>query len=182
MTCFEMVRAGDLEALKEYVADGGDIGGKDESGNTLITAAALTGNKAIVTFLREHGAKPDFFTELALGSVPRITACLAAGGCTANSVDSRGFHPLMLVARRGHADAARLLIERGAAVNARHAMSGNTALMEAALGGSDEIVRLLIDKGADRSIKNHSGKDAATLAADAGHASAAALIRDYRRR
>lgn len=179
MTCFEMVRSGDLEALKEYIADGGDISGKDESGNTLITVAALTGNKAIVTFLRERGAKPDFLTELALGSVPRITACLASGGCTANSVDSRGFHPLMVVARQGHADAAKLLIERGAAVNARHAISGNTALMEAAIGGHDEIVRLLLDKGADRSIKNLSGKDAAALAANA---SVAALIRDYRRR
>ena len=182
MTCFEMVRSGDLEALKEYVGDGGDINGKDESGNTLINLAALMGNKAIVAFLREHGAKGDFFTELALGSVPRITACLVSGGCTANSVDSRGFHALMVVARQGHADAARLLIERGAAVNARHAMSGNTALMEAALGGHGEIVRLLLDAGADRSIKNLSGKDAATLAANAGHADVAALLRDYRRR
>jgi ankyrin repeat protein len=181
MTIFEMIHAGDLAAIKAYVADGGDINCTDGSGYTALNMAAIFGNREIIAFLKERGAATDFFTELAIGSVPKITAYISGGGFSANSVNAHGQQPLMIVAHQGHIDAARLLLERGAVINAQHAISGNTALMGAASRGKAAMVRFLLDSGADAKAKNLEGKDAARLAEDEGYADIAATIRNYRR-
>jgi ankyrin repeat protein len=60
----------------------------------------------------------------------------------------------MTVARSGHVDAARLLIERGANLEAREAWHGQTALMWAAAQGHTEMLKELLARGAD--VNAHS--------------------------
>ena len=57
----------------------------------------------------------------------------------------------------------RLLLEKGAAVNAQ-SEKGFTALMKACWTGHLEAARLLLEQGADRTLKANSGHTAMTLA------------------
>jgi ankyrin repeat protein len=80
----------------------------------------------------------------------------------ANLADNRGITPLMDAAEIGSLDAMRLLIERGADVNAQNAF-GSTALMWSV---SDPAkVRLLLDHGADVNTVAKSGRTALIIAA-----------------
>jgi ankyrin repeat protein len=60
---------------------------------------------------------------------------------------------------------ARLLIARGALVNA-HADNGTTALMMASREGHLSMVLLLLEHGADINVRNLDGQSALALARD----------------
>lgn len=72
---------------------------------------------------------------------------------------------LVWSASKGYADVVRLLLDRGADVNA-HDMSlgGSTALIAAAFAGHVEIARLLLEKGANVGATNIEGVTAIDLA------------------
>ena len=57
----------------------------------------------------------------------------------------------------GHVEAARLLLEKGAAVDAQME-DGTTALMDACMKGCVAAARLLLEKGADRTLRTPSGR------------------------
>ncbi|MBL7995396.1 ankyrin repeat domain-containing protein [bacterium] len=71
--------------------------------------------------------------------------------------------PLMIAARDGHSKLVRLLLSRGADVNAL-ATNGQTALMYAARYAPAEVVESLIKKGANVNAKDEDGKTALTFA------------------
>ena len=56
-------------------------------------------------------------------------------------------------------EAARLLLEKGAAVDAKQEQ-GSTALMLACQDGQVEAARLLLEKGADRTLADEEGETA----------------------
>src|SRR6476659_7437447 len=60
----------------------------------------------------------------------------------------------MTAARAGNVDAVRLLLDRGADVNAREQYKGQTALMWAAAERHPAVVKLLLDRGADWKIRS----------------------------
>jgi ankyrin repeat protein len=62
----------------------------------------------------------------------------------------------MAAAENGHSDAAKLLLERGANVNARD-NRGRVALMEAVAAGHDDTVKLLLRWNADVNAVDASG-------------------------
>ena len=83
-------------------------------------------------------------------------------GANTNTVDNRQITPLMYAAEIGSTDAMRILIDRGADVNAQNAF-GSTALMWSV---SDPVkVRLLLDHGADVNKVAKSGRTALIVAA-----------------
>ena len=59
----------------------------------------------------------------------------------------------------GQVEAARLLLEKGAAVDAQ-VKDGRTPLMMACKGGHVEAARLLLEKGADRTLREEQGDTA----------------------
>ena len=62
----------------------------------------------------------------------------------------------MIAAEYGRLDICRLLINKGAQLEARNS-DGKTPLHRAACGGHVEIVRLLCDHGADVEVQDDSG-------------------------
>jgi ankyrin repeat protein len=62
----------------------------------------------------------------------------------------------MGVSFKGDLDAAKLLIEHGADVNARSS-NGDTPLTFAAMFGQGKMAKLLLEKGADKSIRDGKG-------------------------
>src|SRR5580765_6771172 len=93
----------------------------------------------------------------ALGRTDRVRELLDEEPDSANEFGDDGFHPLGLACFSGHVDAPRLVLERGADVNA---LSRNEHIQTAAIHaagaaeGKDEQVRyklveLALDHGAD---------------------------------
>jgi ankyrin repeat protein len=71
----------------------------------------------------------------------------------------------------------RLLIERGADVNAAQT-AGYRPLHQAAVAGREDLVRLLLDAGADKIARCDRGKTPAEYARERGHAVVAELLEE----
>jgi ankyrin repeat protein len=96
----------------------------------------------------------DVFEASALGHAERLRELLDEDPSLANAWADDGFQPLGLASFFGHADAARLLVERGAEVNsASHNPMKVMPLHSAAAAEHPavryEIAKLLLEAGAD---------------------------------
>ncbi|MEP7313232.1 MAG: ankyrin repeat domain-containing protein, partial [Pseudomonadota bacterium] len=70
-------------------------------------------------------------------------------GADADSPNPQGQTALMVIARTSNVEAARLLIKKGARVNATEKIRGQTALMWAAAQSQPAMVKELVARGAD---------------------------------
>ena len=81
---------------------------------------------------------------------------------------SVGFTPLIYVARKGHVDVMKDLLEKGANGEAKDS-SEKTPLIFATLKGNVDIVKYLLHKGANIEGKDYLGKTPLMYAAGGGH-------------
>jgi len=88
-------------------------------------------------------------------------------GADINAKDG-GLTLLIKAATEGYLKTAKLLIEKGADVNAR-TNEGNSALMAASMAGYTKIVELLINAGANAKAKNNMGYTAEMYAGEKGY-------------
>jgi len=114
-------------------------------GFTALGLAAFFCHEAAVRALLDAGADPRLASRNAMRVAPLHSA----------------------VARRC-LPVARLLLDRGADVNARQA-GGFTPLHGAAANGDRALSELLVDRGADPSLRDAGGHTASDLAAARGH-------------
>ena len=117
---------------------------------------------------------PDtVFEAAAVGDTGRLAELLDDPAATAGD----GYTPLHLAAFFGHADAVRLLLDRGAPVGA---VAENPMrvqpLHSAAAGGDTACVRLLVDAGADVNARQEGGFVPLHAAAQNGDAAAVELL------
>ncbi|OGR02808.1 MAG: hypothetical protein A2511_03120 [Deltaproteobacteria bacterium RIFOXYD12_FULL_50_9] len=118
-----------------------------KSGNVITTplfSAVQQGNKNSVTTILESGANPD-------------------------EVGDNGIQPLVQAASKDDINIAKMLLDKGANINARTLQLGNTALMRATETNHKEMVQYLIDRKADVNIADNSGCTALGKAAQLGH-------------
>ncbi|TAN30646.1 MAG: ankyrin repeat domain-containing protein [Castellaniella sp.] len=94
-----------------------------------------------------------------LGQTDRASDLIAAGA----HVNRLGWTPLHYAASKGRVETARMLIKRGAIVNAP-GPDGTTPLMMAALSGSKPMVELLLAQKADPTMFNLAHETAADWA------------------
>src|SRR5205823_14122776 len=88
---------------------------------------------------------------------------------TVNSYAYDGWTPLHLAAFFGHLDAARLLLDAGADVNAVSQNSlTNTPLHAATAGKHPDVALLLIDHGADGQVVDSGGYTPLQIATQSG--------------
>jgi ankyrin repeat protein len=84
--------------------------------------------------------------------------------------DDRGDRPLAVAAHNRRLGVVRLLVERGANINARgRGGRGVTALRYAAELGHEEVVALLLSKGAQANTREDDGKTPLMLASEHGY-------------
>jgi ankyrin repeat protein len=88
-------------------------------------------------------------------------------GADINAKDG-DFTLLMKAATEGYLKTAKLLIDKGAEVDAR-TNEGTSALMVASSGGYTKIVELLVNAGANAKIKNNMGYTAGMYAKEKGY-------------
>jgi quinoprotein dehydrogenase-associated probable ABC transporter substrate-binding protein len=184
--------------IKTLVELGADPNRPAEDGMTPLVAAAMRDHVPSVKALLEAGANveqpgPEGFRPLALAiaeSKYEVAKALIEGGADVSVASGQdGLTPLMLIAAQtGPAEGARflpgstrpsdiakILIERGADINAQ-SKSGITALMVAATHNSAPMIGFLMDAGADPSVKNNLGLTASDVAEKNGNLEAAQAI------
>lgn len=166
-----------------------------------------------LSILLRAGAYPDEsgyrgFTALIvaarLGDLDLMKRALDAGA-DIDRPDQYGLRPLQHALEQKQAEAARLLLQRGAACDAESLMrralfdeklmtlapdlvdrgapidglhSNNTALAYACIGGKEDMARALLDRGADMEISNANGYTALMFAATNNHFGLTRLLLD----
>jgi ankyrin repeat protein len=110
-------------------------------------------------------------------NMPAVQALLAKGA----AVNRAGWTPLHYAAASGDDDITRLLLQRGAQIDAVSppASGAYTPLMMAAREGHDGTALLLIDRGANPRLTNNEGLTAVQLAERAGKTHVASAISQH---
>jgi ankyrin repeat protein len=108
------------------------------------------------------------------GNMPAVQALLAKGA----AVNRTGWNPLHYAAASGDDAITRLLLERGARVDAVSPVKSGayTPLMMAAREGHDSTALLLLEHGANPKLTNSEGLTAVQLAERAGKDHVASAI------
>jgi ankyrin repeat protein len=157
---FEAIRSGDSDRVRALVdEDPGVAHLRDEAGTSALLVARYHGRLDLVETLLERGPELDVFEASALGHADRVRELVDAEPDLARAFALDGFHALGLAAFFRQPDVVRLLLDRGAEVNAvaRNAQIRTTALQAAAASGDNESARLLLDAGADMHIAQPGG-------------------------
>jgi ankyrin repeat protein len=98
-----------------------------------------------------------------VGKIDSARRLIVEKGAKVNCSTQSGTTPLMLAAKRGDIELAKLLLTYKAEINARD-QSGRTAIMFAELSNHVEMVRFLVANGADVSSKALDGTGPRELA------------------
>jgi cytohesin len=151
---------GNIEAVKQAIADGADVNVKDQNGRTPLQLAALRGHKEVAELLIAKGADVSAKSEihgtpldLAIsGKHPKTADLLRKHGGKTTAWFKAG-ESIHIAASEGHIEAVKQHIADGADVNAKDS-NGMTPLLLAAWKGHKVIAELLIANGADVNIAN----------------------------
>lgn len=139
---FTLIRENDAAGLAQLLADNPHVvSAKDKRGSSPLILATYLNNLEATKQLIAAGAELD--TDPGMGTA------------------------LMGTAFKGHTEAAKLLVDAGADVNAVNPKAG-TALIFAAMLGKADIVTLLLEGGADKTLKDPQGMTAADHARQRG--------------
>jgi uncharacterized protein len=128
----------------------------------------------------------DVFEAAALGRAERLRELLDEDPSRANAFGDDGFHTLGLACFFGHPEAARLLLERGADVNAlstnEHVQTAAIHAAAAAAGDETtryELVKLALEHGADPNLPQGGGFRAIDAARQNGDARVEQLLVEH---
>ena len=102
-----------------------------------------------------------------------LDAGAGVGQLSQTPMRNQALHAVLALSK--DAETTRLLIERGADVNAVQT-AGYRPLHQAAVAGREDLVRLLLDAGADKTARCDRGKTPAEYARERGHMAVAALL------
>lgn len=144
---------GHTAAVKLLLDMGSDINAQIETNrNTALTLACFQGRHEVVSLLLDRKANVEHRAKT-------------------------GLTPLMEAASGGYVDVGRVLLDKGADVNATPVPSSrDTALTIAADKGHVRFVELLLHRGAAVEVKNKKGNSPLWLAANGGHLGVVELL------
>ena len=152
--------------VRALLARGIDPNSVDAAGDPALFIAARAGNAATVDVLLDAKANVDARNRF--GDTPLMAAALRGHADVARKLRARGaavngpgWTPLIYAATGGHEDLIRWLLAEGAAIDAT-APNGMTALMMAAREGRYGAAILLIERGAD--VNRRTDRDVTALA------------------
>jgi len=161
------VRGGHGDIVRLLLDKGANFNTVDaKHGLAALHWAVYHNQQAAVQTLIDKGARPDLkdkrgLTPLVMAAhyaKPEIVALLL-DGTPPEEQEAAKKSLLLVAASAGRTDTVRLLVEKGADVNAR-TDNGQTALMLAARAGKKDTVKLLLEKGADADTRDQAGNRA----------------------
>eukprot|EP00727_Mastigamoeba_balamuthi_P012208 m51a1_g761 hypothetical protein (228) ;mRNA; r:555311-556321 len=170
---FEAAREGNLDRVRTFIeTQGTPVDKRDDDQRTAVHWAAAGGHVELLRYLLGRGAAAQPSDES--GWTPLMSASSAGRAAAVrvlafdssvdvNAVNERGCTALHYACSKGHAEAASLLLQKGARVAVKDS-TGMTPLHRAVSGGP-AIVELLLSNGASVDARNKSGETALHIAA-----------------
>jgi uncharacterized protein len=162
--CFELLRAGDLEALRQLlVRDSDHAEARDSKGVSLLMQCLYRGHHDLVELIAgKKKTTLDIFEAAALGRLDRLKEIIRDDGARdpslINSHSTDGFTALHLACFFSQPEAARLLIEAGAAVDAVAANPTRVMPLHSAASARNlEAARFLLEHGAPVNARQQAG-------------------------
>jgi len=163
---------GDLEAVKQFVSDGGDVNAGNKRGNTLLMTAARKGYKDIVEYLigqdaklnrQDKGGNTCLNHSVLTNNYDIANILLQSGAKVDVQTHLEGVTGFLFAVHFGNVQMAELLLKHGANIN-HQTHEGATALIIASRKGNEEMVRFLLQNEADASIQMERGVSAYDIA------------------
>ena len=156
---FELLQAGDADGLRRILQqDPAFSEARDSTGVSLLMHSLYRGRRDLAELIASKKKALDIFEAAALGRLDRLKQCLRDARSAINSCSKDGFTALHFACFFGQPDAARLLIENGAAVDA--VATNPTQVMplhSAASSRNLEAARLLLERGAPVNARQQAG-------------------------
>jgi len=147
---FQAIMDGDLAGVTQLLDDDPSLLNiRVPSGVPGMLFAMYYGQPLIVRALLERGAAVDVFSAAAIGITGKLRTLLNGSPDLANAVAPDGFSPLGLASFFGQKEAAELLLDNGANVNAAALNSQRVMPLHSAVAGQHlGIAKLLVEHGA----------------------------------
>lgn len=152
------VKEGLSEHIEQMLRDDPElINAITANGETPLMTAIYYGKRDIVQQLLTYGVPVSLHEAVALGDVETMMY-LIGEGATVHEMSYDGWTPLHLASFFGSYEAALLLIERGADVNAVSTNNQrNMPIHAAAAGRKYQLVKLLLEHGAEVNARQADG-------------------------
>jgi ankyrin repeat protein len=166
---FDAIKRDDGRAITALLQRGFDPNSRDEQGQAALYVALRQPSPAAAEALWAHPAL-DIHASNAAGESPLMMAAMRGQLAWAHKLLARGarphqdgWSPIHYAATGPEVEMVRLLLDKGAPINAR-SPNGSTPLMMAARYGSEASVDLLLARGADPKLRNQRNFSAADFA------------------
>ncbi len=156
---FEAIGTGDVDRVRSMVSAEPELASaRDTEGVSALMRARYRFDPVLLDAVMGGVPALDVFDAAAVADVDRLRELLDGDPSLATAFSGDGFTALHFPAFFGGVEPARLLLERGADVDAhgRGWMTG-TPLNSAASGRHADVARLLLDAGADPDARQASG-------------------------
>ena len=176
---FAAVDASDGERIRELIRKRVDIvdAQRSSDGLSVLMYAMYHGKWELVDLIAPIHPGLDIFESAALGRAPRCQHLVTTNPQLLIKRSPDGWTALHLAAFFGQIDTARVLIQKGADVNARSKNEmANCPLHSAAAGRHFAVCELLISDGADVNATQHGGYTALMAAGQHGDRGLAELL------
>ena len=188
-----------LEMTQYLITCGAKVNSQDDYGRTpLHFAASNPEGIKLIELLIDNGAKLDAIASRSFTisgnkclngtplhvaarlNYPDIAEALIIRGANINATYMRGKTPLhTAVWSKNNFEVVKVLIDRGADINAYEKSQGKTPLHRVAYYGHTDIAELLILNGAKVNFRNFSGHTPLTSAETSGHSQMYSLLVRY---
>jgi uncharacterized protein len=160
---FELLQAGDAGGLRQLLEqDPAASEARDANGVSLLMHSVYRGHRDLADLIASKKTALDIFEAASLGRIERLQQCIrdesSHDTSAINSRSKDGFTALHFACFFGQPEAARLLIESGAAVDAVAANPTQVMpLHSAAAARNLKAARLLLEHGAPVNTRQQAG-------------------------
>lgn len=156
--CFELLQTGDADGLRRILEqDPASCETRDATGVSLLMHSLYRGRRDLAELIASKKKVLDIFEATSLGRLDRVKQCLG-DAAVINSVSKDGFTALHFACFFGQPEAARLLLESGAKVDAVAANPMRVMPLHSAASARNlEAARLLLEHGAPVNARQHGG-------------------------
>ncbi len=177
----EAVEKAEVHRVEGFLNQGLDPNTTDASGHTLLMKAARLGHTEIVKLL--IGRKASVGRLSPAGDTALMHACLGGNLSVVQAlveagsvINRRGWAPLHYASYGGSGAVVKLLLDRGAELEAV-APNGYTAIMLAARNGNQDATKVLLNAKPNLGHRDAAGQTALTLAVKADHPEVVKLLK-----